>query len=251
MSEPSAGVATAIAAASRATGVSLSYLTAAAQRESAFDPDATASTSSAAGLFQFIEATWLSTLEQHAPALGLEDHAELSREQALELRFDPQVSALLAGALTADNADVLRARLGRAPTDGDLYAAHVLGAGGAAELLTTADAQPDRLAADLFPAAAKANQKLFYDDAGAPVTVAALAKRFTVLVGSAIDPSAPARSPDPAASSSVRERTPTHVAGVGRSGVGRGMSALALAPQTIEILARLKPPERADRLDDV
>jgi hypothetical protein len=248
MREPNASVASAIAAAASLTGVSARYLTATAARESAFDPEAKAGTSSAAGLYQFIESTWLATLSRHAGRLGLEREAGMAREEALALRFDPRLSALLAGALTADNADVLEARLGRAPTDGELYAAHVLGAGGAARLARAAQKSPDASAAELFPEAARANRALFYDASGSPVGVAALSTRFASMIrdldaaASAAASAAPAEPARPAAPSAVGEPRLVSLRGA--------RAPLRLHPDTVEILAALEPPERAERSDD-
>jgi hypothetical protein len=247
MSQPSAGVASAIAAAARLTGVSASYLTATAQRESAFDPAAKAGTSSAAGLYQFIESTWLSTFSKHASDLGLEKEAGLSRDKVLELRYDPGVSALLAGALAADNADVLRQRLGRAPTDGELYAAHVLGAGGAAKLIAATQAEPDRSAAEMFPAAAKANHGLFYDHKNGAVSAAALTERLTSLGETLIDPRDPSRAHGaPAAPASVSAPAPQAPAPAPARAPGAStFSSAGLSPHMIAILAALDVPERA------
>ena len=55
----------AIQRASSATGVDFGYLMGAATRESGYNPNAKAKTSSATGLFQFLDQTWLATLKQH------------------------------------------------------------------------------------------------------------------------------------------------------------------------------------------
>src|SRR6267142_7074276 len=60
----------AIRNAARATGAGFQYLLATAQVESGLNPTATVSSSSAKGLFQFIEQTWLTTLKEAGPALG-------------------------------------------------------------------------------------------------------------------------------------------------------------------------------------
>jgi hypothetical protein len=251
MKEPNVGITSAIAAAARLTGVSSNYLTATAQRESAFDPAARSATSSAAGLYQFIESTWLSTLSRHGESLGIEDAGNLSRDEALALRFDPSLSALLAGALTADNAGALTSRLGRTPSDGELYAAHVLGAGGAADLIRAVQANPSTAAEDLFPAAARANRGLFYDGEGRPVSAAGLASKFNQLIGSATGYAAAEPPPVPAlrAVSEVPASRPIRpVEGGARAVMLRGSSApMALAPETIELLAQLDAPERARR----
>ena len=164
-----------------ASGVGFDYLLATARRESALDPAAKAGTSSATGLFQFIEQTWLGVMKNAGPKLGLQAQADSitrqsdgtyavpdadQRQAILDLRRDPKISATLAGALTQQNSDALAAALGREPTSGDLYVAHVLGAKGAAALIGTARAFPARAAALDMPEAASANRALFYDRAG-------------------------------------------------------------------------------------
>ena len=178
----------AIRQAAQATGTSFNYLLATAQVESGLNPQAGASTSSARGLFQFIEKTWLATMKQAGPALGYGRYADAItrtppaitkcsdptlRSEILKLRSDPTANAVMAGAFTKANASVLSERLGRAPSEGELYIAHFLGAGGAARLITLAATNPNAKAADFFPDAAQANSSIFYDRAtGAARTVA-------------------------------------------------------------------------------
>jgi hypothetical protein len=154
----------AIAEASRRTGVAFDALFNTARLESGFNPDARARTSSATGLFQFIDSTWLSTLSRHGSRHGL---APASREEALGLRRDPLAASLMAAAHMADNAQALEAKLGRPAGTVDLYLAHFLGAGGAARFLDRLSAEPDAPAARLLPEAARANRAVFYAD-GAP-----------------------------------------------------------------------------------
>ncbi|MEG0819994.1 MAG: transglycosylase SLT domain-containing protein, partial [Brevundimonas sp.] len=59
----SGGVEAAIRRASSTTGVDFDFLMKTARRESAMNPSARAGTSSASGLFQFIEQTWLATVK--------------------------------------------------------------------------------------------------------------------------------------------------------------------------------------------
>lgn len=165
-------------AASSSTGTSFQYLLATAQRESSLQPDAKAKTSSAQGLFQFIESTWLETLKQAGPSLGLSQYADEitrdgrgrytvadagKRKEILGLRNNPEVASLMAGAYTRQNADYLKRRLGRDASAGELYIAHFLGPRGATELIRSADARPKASAADLFPRQAAANRSVFYD----------------------------------------------------------------------------------------
>ncbi|GGK24088.1 transglycosylase SLT domain-containing protein [Salinarimonas ramus] len=173
----------------RANGLSFDYLLAAAQRESALDPSAKASTSSATGLFQFIEQTWLGLVDGEGARLGLGEEARAitrdadgrfgvadprMRAEILALREDPRIAAQLAGVLTNRNAEALEAALGRAPSESDLAVAHVLGASGAATLIRAASTDPQTSATALFPRAAEANPALFRDAEGAPRSVGEL-----------------------------------------------------------------------------
>jgi hypothetical protein len=168
----------AIRQASQATGTSFNYLLATAQVESGLNPQAGASTSSARGLFQFIEQTWLGTMKQSGAELGYGRYAAAitktasghyqvtdpaMRSEILKLRNDPTANAVMAGAFTRANADILSRKLGRQPTEGELYIAHFLGAGGAARLISLADANPGAKATTYFPTAANANSSIFFD----------------------------------------------------------------------------------------
>lgn len=181
----SGGVEAAIRRASNATGVDADFLVRTARRESAMNPSARARTSSAAGLFQFIEQTWLGTVKAHGAKHGYGQYADLiyrggdgrwrvegsARNVVLDLRFDPQAASTMAAELTASNAAYLRGRSGREPGAGDLYAAHFLGPAGAAQLMDAMDRRPGASAAAIFPEAASANRSIFYRD-GRPATVA-------------------------------------------------------------------------------
>ncbi len=189
-SNPTAGatVTGAIRQAAQATGTSFQYLLATAQVESGLNPRAGAATSSARGLFQFIDQTWLATIKQSGAALGYAQYAAaitktasghyevadpFMRSEILKLRNDPTANATMAGAFTQSNAAVLAAKIGRPPSEGELYIAHFMGAGGAARLISSAAANPNGSAASYFPIAARANTSIFYDrSTGAPRTLA-------------------------------------------------------------------------------
>jgi Transglycosylase SLT domain len=201
----------AIRQASQATGTSFNYLLATAQVESALNPRAGAATSSARGLFQFIEQTWLATMKQSGPALGYGRYAAAItktasgryevknpalRNEILKLRNDPTANAVIAGALTKANTAYLTRRLGRPPSEGELYVAHFLGAGGAARLIALAASNPNAKAADFFPHAAHANSSIFYDrTTGAARSVAQVRDVLTARYDVARSrPDAPARA---------------------------------------------------------
>ncbi|MFZ5668098.1 MAG: transglycosylase SLT domain-containing protein [Pseudomonadota bacterium] len=183
----------AIQRASQATGVDFSFLMRTASRESGYNPSAKAPTSSAAGLFQFVEQTWLATLKRHGAKYGYARYADLiqlgpdgkyrvggaeARKAVMNLRFDPHAASLMAGELAADHAAYLAGRIGRQPTAGELYAAHFLGPQGSARLIQATRTSPGAVAASLFPDAAAANRSIFYQN-GRPLTVAELYNNLT------------------------------------------------------------------------
>lgn len=187
----------AIDRASKATGVDFSFLMKTAHRESGFNPTARASTSSAAGLFQFVEQTWLQTLKTHGSKYGYARYAELisqgadgryrvegkeARRAVMDLRLDPHAASLMAGELASDHASYLKGRTGRAPTAGELYAAHFLGPQGSAKLIEAVQARPGASAAALFPDAARANKSIFYRE-GRPATVSEVYANLTRTAG--------------------------------------------------------------------
>jgi hypothetical protein len=171
----------AIRDAARQTGAGFEYLLNTALRESNLNPNAKARTSSATGLFQFIDQTWLGTMKQSGAALGYGKYADAisktsqgryvvndpaMRHEIFALRKDATANAVMAGAFANSNAKVLTERLGRKPTDGELYVAHFLGASGAARFISAVQARPDAKAANFFPRAAAANASIFYDRQG-------------------------------------------------------------------------------------
>lgn len=178
---PATPVVDAIRQGAAKTGTGFEYLLATAQRESALDPSARARGSSASGLFQFIDQTWLGLIKSDGPKLGLGDLSQaitarsdgtfsvedpVKRQQIMALRHDPQTSAVMAGVFTQRNRDLLASDLGREPTSADLYVAHVLGARGATDLIRSAQQTPNRAAATDFPDAAAANRTIFFDKSG-------------------------------------------------------------------------------------
>ncbi len=176
-----ARIAGAIKQAADTTGTSFEYMLATAKMESNFDPKASATTSSARGLYQFIDQTWLGTVKEAGTQLGYGKYADAitrsasgsysvsdpdARSAIMKLRDDPAAASAMAGVLTQSNSFKLTGKIGRRPTDGELYMAHFMGVGGAAKLITNAEDNPNASGARLFPNAAAANQSIFYDRAG-------------------------------------------------------------------------------------
>lgn len=167
------------------SGVDFDYLLQTAIRESSLDPSAKARTSSAVGLFQFLEGTWLDVMKAEGPRLGYQRYADAIsqtgdgrfviqdsqlRAEVLKLREDPEIAADLAAAFTRRNGTYLNERFGRMPSAGELYIAHFLGANGAAQLFEAGLKNPDQIAANLFPRQAEANRAIFYAQ-GEPRTI--------------------------------------------------------------------------------
>lgn len=228
----------AIRAASAASGVSFDYLLKTAQRESGLRTDAAASTSSARGLFQFVERTWLGLVRSDGAEQGVPDAAAAisasgrgrfavadaaSRARILALRNDPDLSARFAAVLARKNYDALSTSIGRAPTQGELYSAHFLGPAQAARLIHAAETAPAQDAARLFPEAARANRSVFYHRSGEPRTAREVYNRLvrgfdgaepavTAVAGGQPVPDAPAPASGNPFHSLFRSRADTPVA---------------------------------------
>ena len=165
--------------ASDKSDVDFNYLLQTAQRESALNPTAKAPSSSAVGLFQFLDSTWLQVMKEEGPRLGYQQYADAItqdkdgdyvikdkklRAEVLKLREDPQVAADMAAAFTRSNGAYLQGKFGRMPSPGELYIAHFLGPQGAEKMFNAGLDNPDQIAARLFPKQAKANPQIFYAD---------------------------------------------------------------------------------------
>ncbi len=228
-----AAVSSAIRRASDATGAGFDYLMKTALRESSLDASAKATTSSAAGLFQFIEQTWLGAVKTYGARHGFAAAAAdimqdasgkfqiadaTRRAEILNLRYDAAASAAMAGELTQENARILETKLGRAASAADLYAAHFLGPAGAVKLMNAAATVK---AADILPAAARSNAPVFYDGARAK-TVGEVIASFAASLGERTA-TLPASDTQPAAAQSAS-----------RSDEARPENPVATAPQRTE-----------------
>ncbi len=254
ISHAASKITSAIGQAARSTGISFEYLVTTAQIESRLNPKAKAPTTSASGLYQFIDQTWLATLKKAGPALGLGQYANAigktedgryavtdpdMRSAIMRLRHDPRASALMAGAFTRNNEARLASSIGRQPTEGELYIAHFLGSGGAGKLISAAANRPQADAVHMFPHAARANRSVFYDRQGNSRSVAGvyreLNRRYQMarttafnmgLLRGTIDPltGATSRLASASASASISQRAPDFV---------RPTQALAALPQDV------------------
>ena len=187
----------AIRLASKRTGIEFPFMMELAATESSFNPAARASTSTAVGLYQFKEETWLETLKSYGSRYGLgnysrqiEFHVDDKGKRrpsigdpdlhtaALDLRLEPRLSALLAGELVRRNKRQLSSSLDRQPGRTDLYLTHFLGASGAISFLKALASDPEKIALEIFPGPARRNNSIFRNKARKPRTVAEIYKLF-------------------------------------------------------------------------
>ena len=193
----------AIANATEVVGVDATYMTAVAARESSFDPTVHAEGSSAAGLYQFTEDTWLRALkafgvrhglDELARQITIDEYGDISvrhgaRAKLLQLRNDPKLSALMAAELARDNKARLERLLGRDVTPAETYLAHFLGVGQAARIIGAAHSKPHVSGARLLPAAARSNPAVFAP-AGHAASAAAIVGKIEAYFSHEVSPSA-------------------------------------------------------------
>ena len=243
------------------TGADFGYLLQTAMRESSLNPAAQASSSSATGLFQFIEQTWLGTLKRHGAEHGLQAYADAIKvgsngryvvadqglkQEILALRKDASTAALMAGEMTNQVRGDMEAALGRGVSAGELYVAHFLGPKAAIKMIQAAAATPRASAADMFPQAAAANRSIFYAQGGGERSVASVLAALTAKHGdapaeagdtmlAAVQPPAMAAGETPA----VQQAHAFSPFGA----LGHGV--MVIAPLMAQLLASLDPTPRA------
>ena len=183
----------AIKQASARSGVDFSYLMNKASTESSLNPTAKAKGSTATGLFQFVEQTWLRVVKEYGPKYGMSAAADKitigtdgvarvndtsSKQAILALRKDPTLSASMAAELTNKNKETLQTQVGGNIGPTDLYMAHFLGANGATHFLNAMHDNPNAKAADVLPTAAAANPAVFYTKSGHPRSLGEIYQHF-------------------------------------------------------------------------
>jgi hypothetical protein len=179
----------AIQNAAQRTGVDFGYLLTKAQTESSFNPNAKAASSSATGLYQFTDKTWLQMVHDHGSECGLSHYADAinsdctvdsraTRTQILSLRKDPSISAYMAAAFTKTNQQQLEAHTDAKVGKTELYLAHFLGANGASKFLNAYESNPNAKADTILPTEADANPNVFYNSSGAPLSLKQIYNHF-------------------------------------------------------------------------
>ena len=193
-----------IVKAARATDSDPALLMAIADKESSFRPEVGASTSSAVGLFQFIQSTWIRVVRDFGARHGLEKEAKAivwvddelvvndaaERTRILNLRRDPYLAALLAAEMLKRDTGKIASRIGRGLTTGETYLAHFLGPDDAERFLDKVVRDPKASAARLLPKPARANRPIFYAGRGRKVrhlSVAEVNQKFERMMASRLD----------------------------------------------------------------
>lgn len=265
----------AIRQASAATGVPFDYLVAQAGQESGFKPDARAATGTAAGLYQFIESTWLQMVRDHGDRHGIGELARsitmsesgprvpdaATKARILALRDDPKLSAAMAAEYARDNHARLSQSLGREIGATDLYLAHFLGTGGATRFLSALRTEPGRAAVELLPEAAAANRAVFFAPDGRPRSVDEIYDRFAAKFDPGRAESGTTRPASPPAPGHVPAMSPRFEFSAEGSGGTRALEAVQrrtaiaalsgniLSPTVIAALAALDTPGTAPSED--
>jgi hypothetical protein len=164
--------------AAQTTEMDPALLMAIADKESNFSSTAKARTSSASGLFQFVEKTWLKAVKtfgwrhghsETAAAIASDDAPRVNgqkRAQILNLRNDPYLSAVLAAEMLKKDSARIAEKIGRPLTAGETYLIHFLGPDDAERFMKTVEEAPHTSAAALLPKPARANKPIFYEQQG-------------------------------------------------------------------------------------
>lgn len=162
------------------TDMDPALLMAIADKESNFSSTAKAKTSSASGLFQFVEKTWFKAVKDFGHRYGRVEEARAiasgqdaiasvapqTRAKILGLRNDPYLSAALAAEMLKKDSARIAEKIGRALTPGETYLIHFLGPDDTERFMKAMVETPQISAAALLPKPARANRPIFYEAQG-------------------------------------------------------------------------------------
>ena len=175
-------------------------LMAIADKESSLRATARASTSSASGLFQFIDRTWLQAVRLFGAQHGLEREAALiegpddkptvadadERARILAMRERPYLAAVMAAEMLKRDGGKVAENVGRPLSAGETYLIHFLGTRDARTFLSQLAEGPKVSAASMLPRPARANKPIFYEG-GKAKAVADVHKKFEDMMGMRLD----------------------------------------------------------------
>ena len=125
-----------ILAASQAVGVDPGLMMRLAASESGFKPSVKHAKATAAGLFQFIDATWRAQLKKYGPKFGIPPNAHQS---------DARANALIGAQFVKDNLERRSAREGLPPSPAMAYLDHWLGEAGANRFFSKLKTSPGEI----------------------------------------------------------------------------------------------------------
>jgi hypothetical protein len=173
-----------------------------AMLESDLGRNTTNPTSTARGVFQYIETTWLSLMARYGERIGHKDYAESikfdaitkepyvdrlsrhSRAEILKLRFDTRVSAMIKAYQMKDETPLMEIfKDSKKLSATDHYIAHMMGLGMAKDFYALKNQESDKILTHsgnpLFREAAILNPAFFYDEKGAALTAPQAYQNFT------------------------------------------------------------------------
>ncbi len=156
--------------------------------ESNFTAGAVNKSTGAAGPFQFVKNTWLAMVHQYGAGMGIKPELvgkialdakgrlKVADPQALDdllaLRHDPVLATKMAGKYLDEGKAQLKQALHREPSETEVHLTFLLGPAGAAHLIRTAEAEPDKPVDQVVGTAATSNRSLFLASDGTPRTAA-------------------------------------------------------------------------------
>ena len=151
----SESVASALQSASKRVDVPVNLLTAMAGVESTFNEGAKAPTTTASGLFQFINSTWESVVKRYWSKYGYPDRKPD--------RMRAEDSAILAAAMMKHEGYPAALKAAGSVSITDIYLTHFLGPAGGASFIRSYQSKPNVEAATVTPdKVVKANMSIYY-----------------------------------------------------------------------------------------
>lgn len=155
--------------AAKVAGVNPLVMMTMAMIESSLNPNAAAKTSSAKGLYQFLDGTWKEMMRKYANKYGIPEGTD---------QFDPVANSLLGAEFLKENAKVSESVMNRPASAVDYYIPHFFGAGGARTFYRQLMKNPNAPAAQTMTKQANANKPIFYQN-GKPRSFAEVYQYFT------------------------------------------------------------------------
>lgn len=194
-----------IQTASQATNTDFKTMIIKAMIESDLGRLTTAKNSSARGIYQYIDATWLTLLKRYGAKIGypqyaenlttdlktlktiVKDNSRYSEDYLLNLRHDTKIASLIKAYQTKEDENALRSVIqNRTLTATDHYIAHMMGIPLAKKFYGMIEAESNTIPANIknspFKQAAALNPYFFYGSKRDPLTTQEIYKKFETLI---------------------------------------------------------------------